>query len=147
MGKVYSVETYSHCTVDGGKIFKRLNRKYRHVDDHALWINPNDTGHLLAGGDGGVYVSFDEGNTWDFKTYLPITQFYRVAVDNYYPFFNIYSGTQDNNTLGASQTKSSQGISSEDWFPTLGGDGSVSEHGCGSKGCFHVIVWNDRFHG
>lgn len=122
--KVYSVETYSHYTEDGGKTFKRLGRDMRHVDDHALWINPDDTEHLIIGGDGGVYISYDAGKTWDFKTNLPITQFYRVAVDNDYPFYNVYGGTQDNNTLGGpSQTKSRQGITSEDWFPTLGGDG------------------------
>lgn len=121
---VYSVETYSHYTEDGGKTFKRLGRDERHVDDHALWINPEDTKHLIIGGDGGVYESYDRGKTWDFKTNLPITQFYRVAVDNDFPFYNIYGGTQDNNTLGGpSQTKSRQGISSEDWFRTLGGDG------------------------
>ncbi len=122
--KVYSVETYTHVTEDGGKTFRRISLENRHVDDHALWIDPEDTRHFLIGGDGGIYETWDGGNTFHFKTNLPVTQFYRVAVDNDYPFYNVYGGTQDNNTLGGpSQTLSSDGITSEDWFATLGGDG------------------------
>jgi photosystem II stability/assembly factor-like uncharacterized protein len=121
---VYSVETYSHYTEDGGKTWKRLGLDGRHVDDHALWIDPKNTQHLLIGGDGGVYESYDQGNSWLFKCNLPVTQFYRVAVDNDAPFYNVYGGTQDNNTLGGpSRNQSSYGITNEDWNATLGGDG------------------------
>ena len=122
--KVYSVETYSHYTEDGGKTWKRLGLDNRHVDDHALWIDPDDTGHFLIGGDGGVYESFDGGMTYLFKSNLPVTQFYRVFADNEFPFYNIYGGTQDNNTLGGpSMNKSSDGVTSEEWKAIKGGDG------------------------
>ncbi|MCG8699587.1 MAG: hypothetical protein MI922_16145, partial [Bacteroidales bacterium] len=122
--KVYSVETFTHVTEDGGKTFKKISTKYRHVDDHAMWINPNNTQHILIGGDGGIYESFDGTKTFQFRNNFPVTQFYRVAVDNDYPFYNVYGGTQDNNTLGGpSRTFSSMGITNEDWYATLGGDG------------------------
>ena len=122
--KVYSVETVSHLTVDGGKTWTALSLDNRHVDDHALWIDPDDTNHFLIGGDGGVYESFDGGQTYLFKPNLPVTQFYRVNVDNEEPFYNVYGGTQDNNTLaGPSMNKSSVGVTNEDWKAILGGDG------------------------
>lgn len=122
--KVYSVETISHVTVDGGKSWKALSNRGRHVDDHAMWINPNNTDHYLIGGDGGVYETFDCGETYNFKANLPVTQFYRVNVDNSFPFYFVYGGTQDNNSMGGpSQTLNSTGIVNNDWFATNGGDG------------------------
>jgi photosystem II stability/assembly factor-like uncharacterized protein len=122
--KVYSVETFTHLTEDGGKTWKRLGRKFRHVDDHALWIDPNDTRHFIIGGDGGVYESFDAGATYVYKSNLSVTQFYRVQVDNAKPFYNVYGGTQDNNTLGGpSRNISRRGVTNAEWEPILGGDG------------------------
>ncbi len=122
--KVYSVETITHFTEDGGKTWRRLGNKSRHVDDHALWIDPDNTDHLLIGGDGGVYETYDGGEIYLFKTNLPITQFYRVNVDNSWPFYWVYGGTQDNSSLGGpSRNLSTQGVSNYDWIVTLGGDG------------------------
>ncbi|WP_321280531.1 VPS10 domain-containing protein [Marinifilum fragile] len=122
--KVYSVETFSHYTEDGGKTWKRLGLKNRHVDDHALWIDPCDTKHFMIGGDGGIYESYDAGETYVFKSNLSVTQFYRVQVDNALPFYNVYGGTQDNNTLGGpSQNISRKGVTNDEWEPILGGDG------------------------
>ena len=122
--KVYSVETVSHVTVDGGRTWKPLSNNNRHVDDHAIWIDPNDTDHFLIGGDGGIYETWDGGDTYDFKENLPVTQFYRVNVDNDYPFYNVYGGTQDNNSFGGpSQTLKADGIVNDDWIVTNGGDG------------------------
>jgi photosystem II stability/assembly factor-like uncharacterized protein len=122
--KVYSVETFSHYTEDGGKTWKRISTKNRHVDDHALWINPNDSEHFIIGGDGGIYETYDAGAHFQFKENLPITQFYRVAVDNDFPFYNIYGGTQDNNSMGGpSQNTTSKGVTNDEWFVTMGGDG------------------------
>jgi len=123
-GRVYSLDTVTRVTEDGGESFERLGRLARHVDDHALWIDPRQTDHLLIGGDGGIYETYDRGETWAFKSNLPVTQFYRVSVDNDAPFYHVYGGTQDNNTLGApSRTTSGNGITNADWYVTVGGDG------------------------
>lgn len=122
--RVYSMDTYLKLTDDGGKTWRNLGNEHRHVDDHAIWINPDNTDHLLIGGDGGLYESYDLGKTFRFFPNLPITQFYRVAVDNSEPFYYVYGGTQDNNTWGGpSRTTNSGGITNEDWFLVVGGDG------------------------
>lgn len=122
--KVYSVETYSHVTKDGGKTWKRLSNKGRHVDDHAMWIDPQDTDHFLIGGDGGVYETWDGGENYHHKSNLPVTQFYRVTVDNSEPFYWVYGGTQDNFTLGGpSRNINEKGVSSGEWKTVIGGDG------------------------
>ena len=124
VNKVYSTETITQLTLDGGKTWKSLGNKKRHVDDHALWIDPYNTKHFIIGGDGGVYESFDAGKNYLFKTNLPLTQFYRVAVDNDLPFYNVYGGTQDNNSYGGpSKNTSSSGVGVGDWVVTVGGDG------------------------
>jgi len=125
--RVYSLNTFTMVTTDGGKSFNNLGEKSKHWDNHALWINPNNNMHILQGCDGGVYESFDQGKNWKFFTNLPVTQFYKVSVDNAEPFYNIMGGTQDNySLLGPSQTVSQHGIVSSDWIVTLGGDGFES---------------------
>ncbi|MCP5068543.1 MAG: glycosyl hydrolase [bacterium] len=122
--RVYTLHTIMRVTDDGGATFTVVPRKNRHVDDHALWINPHNTDHLLVGCDGGVYESLDLGAAWNFKTNLPITQFYRVSVDESEPFYFVYGGTQDNNSQGGpSRTTDRAGITNADWFVTVGGDG------------------------
>ncbi len=121
---VYSVETVSKVSTDGGKSWNNIGNNGRHVDDHALWVDPRDTKHFIIGGDGGVYESFDAGENYVFKTNLPVTQFYRVAVDNTEPFYWIYGGTQDNNSFGGpNQNTSRKGVAAAEWKTTLGGDG------------------------
>ncbi len=124
VGRVYSMDTWMMVTEDGGKTFRKVGERYKHVDNHALWIDPDDTEHLLAGCDGGVYESFDRGATWGFHANLPVTQFYRLAVDDARPFYHVYGGTQDNNTIGGPvRTATAHGIVNSDWFITTGGDG------------------------
>lgn len=121
---IYSVSTYTSFSNDGGKTWNRLALKERHVDDHALWINPKNPNHLLIGGDGGLYESFDNAESWRFFENLPVTQFYRVSVDNDFPFYNIYGGTQDNNTIGGpTRTQNADGLMNQDFYFTVGGDG------------------------
>jgi len=125
--KVYSLDVRTMVTEDGGRTWRALGNRNRHVDDHALWIDPDDTEHFIIGGDGGIYETYDNAANWHYKANLPVTQFYRVALDNTLPFYYVYGGTQDNNSMGGpSRTTSSVGITNEDWFVTQGGDGFQS---------------------
>lgn len=125
---VYSMDTWMSVSHDGGKTFKRVSGDFKHVDDHCMWINPSNNKHWLVGGDGGIYETFDASKTWDFKENLPVTQFYKVAVDNDKPFYNIYGGTQDNSSLGGpSRVITDHGITNQDWIITHGGDGFESQ--------------------
>jgi len=125
--RIYLPNTYLMVSDDGGKTLRRLGEKSKHVDNHALWIDPDHTDYYLVGCDGGVYESFDRGENWHFKANLPITQFYDLTVDEAAPFYNVYGGTQDNFSLGGpSRTRSASGIVNADWFVTQGGDGFQS---------------------
>ncbi|MDQ7087792.1 MAG: hypothetical protein Q9Q13_08030 [Acidobacteriota bacterium] len=122
--RVYSLDTWMMVSEDGGLNFRKVGERAKHVDNHALWIDPEDTRHMIAGCDGGIYETFDRGETWSFKANLPITQFYKVTPDNDFPFYNVYGGTQDNATLGGpSRNTSRNGITNADWFVTVFGDG------------------------
>ena len=124
LNKVYILDTFSQITTDGGKTFTPISTKGRHVDDHAFWINPDNANHFLIAGDGGIYETFDGGQTFKFKDNLPITQFYRVSVDNHKPFYRVMGGTQDNNSMiTPSQTINEEGIVNADYIPLVGGDG------------------------
>jgi photosystem II stability/assembly factor-like uncharacterized protein len=124
INRVYSMDTWFHISDDGGKTFKQLNEKWKHVDNHAFWVDPQNTDYYLAGCDGGIYESYDAGDNWHFKSNLPVAQFYKVSTDNAEPFYNVFGGTQDNYSMGGpSRTINSNGIVNADWFVTLGGDG------------------------
>ena len=122
--RIYSLDTYMQVSEDGGKTFSGLGEADKHVDNHAIVIDPQDPDHLIIGCDGGVYESWDRGKTYDYKANLPITQFYKVAISNEKPFYYVYGGTQDNATQGGpSQTNNVHGIRNSDWFITVFGDG------------------------
>ncbi len=122
--RIYSMDTWMQVSEDGGSTWNGVGETFKHVDNHALWIDPEDTGHLRNGCDGGIYETWDRGATWSFIANLPVTQFYKLALDDARPFYNIYGGTQDNFTLGGpSRTTSGAGIINSDWFVTVGGDG------------------------
>ena len=122
--RVYAVDTFTHVSEDGGKTWRPLSIRNRHVDDHALWINPVDSRHLVMGGDGGIFESFDGGELWRHHTNLPTVQFYRATPDDAQPFYNVCAGTQDNHTLcGPSRTTFTDGISNADWWIAQFGDG------------------------
>ncbi len=127
VNRVYAVDTRLQVTDDGGRTFHSISRSEKHVDNHVVWIDPHDTDHLLIGCDGGLYQTFDGGQTYDWFQNLPLGQFYRVAVDNSKPFFKVYGGTQDNSSVGGpSQTRTRIGAINADWVLTQGGDGFVS---------------------
>lgn len=125
--RIYLVSNTSQISDDGGKTWTGLNNELKHVDDHAIAFRPDDPDYVMFGSDGGLYESYDHTKTWRFIDNLPITQFYKVAVDDAEPFYFVYGGTQDNNSQGGpSRTDSVQGIRNSDWFVTLWGDGHQS---------------------
>jgi photosystem II stability/assembly factor-like uncharacterized protein len=122
--RLYLVDNHMQYSTDGGKTFKRLNNAHKHGDNHAIAFKKSDPDYLLVGTDGGVYESFDLGDHWRFMENLPVTQFYKVAVDDAEPFYNIYGGTQDNSTQGGpSRTDNVHGIQNSDWRVILNWDG------------------------
>jgi photosystem II stability/assembly factor-like uncharacterized protein len=124
VNKLYAVNVNMQVSTDGGKTFKALGEKSKHVDNHVIWIDPSNTDHLLVGCDGGLYETFDAAANWNFKPNLPVVQFYKVTTDNGYPFYHIHGGTQDNFSLGGpSRTLSANGILNSDWYFTSIGDG------------------------
>ena len=126
--RVYSMDVFIHVTKDGGKTWANLGEKNKHVDNHGFWIDPDDNKHLISGCDGGVYETYDQGANWAFRNNIPITEIYKITTDDALPFYNVYIGTQDNNSLGGpSRTINSGGITNQDWIFTLGGDGFQSQ--------------------
>jgi photosystem II stability/assembly factor-like uncharacterized protein len=125
--RIYVPSVQSLVSDDGGRNFRQVGERAKHVDNHVIWIDPDNTDHLLEGCDGGLYESWDGGELWKFFPNLSITQFYNVDVDNASPIYNIYGGTQDNSTLGGpSRTRAAQGATNNDWFIVTGGDGFVA---------------------
>ena len=124
VNRLYVLDMQVWVSDDGGRNFRILPDKHKHPDNHALWIDPAHPQHYLSGCDGGVYETWDAGLHWQFKRNLPTAQFYDVAVDQGWPFFHVYGGTQDNNSVGGpANTQSISGITDADWFVTAGGDG------------------------
>jgi photosystem II stability/assembly factor-like uncharacterized protein len=125
---VISMDVFNQISRDGGRTWTQLGEEYKHVDNHVHWIDPEDVNYHLSGNDGGIYESFDAGKTWKFMANLPVTQFYKVEVDNTLPFYHIHGGTQDNFSMGGpSRTRNSHGITNSDWYVTSLGDGFESQ--------------------
>jgi len=115
-------------SLDGGKTLHKINEVNHHGDNHAIWIDPDNTKHWLLGSDGGMYETYDDAKSWEFKANLPTVQFYDVAVDNAAPFYNVCGGTQDYfSWCGPSRTRDVNGIRNSDWIVTTGGDGFRSQ--------------------
>lgn len=122
--KIFVINTYMGVSRDGGKTFSIFSEKNKHIDNHVIWIDPQNTDHTLVGCDGGLYESYDDGQNWHFKPNIPVTQFYKVSTDNAFPFYHIHGGTQDNFSIGGpSRTTSVNGIVNSDWYFTSIGDG------------------------
>lgn len=125
--KIYLVSNTTQISDDGGKTWSPINNEFKHVDDHAIAFRPDDPDYILFGSDGGLYESYDGEKSWRFINNLPVTQFYKVAVDDTEPFYLVYGGTQDNNSQGGpSRTDNRHGIRNSDWFITLFADGHQS---------------------
>ena len=115
-------------SLDGGKTFATLdaaggNGEPGHVDQHAIWIDPRNSRHLMIGNDGGLDISYDQGKSWDFVATMATGLAYVVTADNAHPY-NVYTGLQDNNSWGGPSSKRGRGgITNMDWFGICGGDG------------------------
>ncbi|MBX7055592.1 MAG: hypothetical protein K1X36_11595 [Pyrinomonadaceae bacterium] len=125
--RIYIPNVVLQVSDDAGRTQRALGERLKHVDNHAIWVDPGNTDYILVGCDGGVYESFDRGANWNFKANLPVGQFYDVTTDNALPFYHVYGGLQDNNSVGGpARTRSSAGILNSDWYTTNGGDGFTS---------------------
>jgi photosystem II stability/assembly factor-like uncharacterized protein len=112
---------------DGGKTFRQNLVQRIHGDYHAMWIDPRDSDHMIAGSDGGIYFTKDRGKTWDFVNTIPLGQFYEIGLDMQKPY-RICGGLQDNNAwCGPSATMDNRGIANSDWFTVGGGDGFYAQ--------------------
>ena len=122
--RLYLMNVRILTSEDGGKTFVELTERSKHSDNHAIAFREDDPNYLLVGTDAGIYESFDLAKTWKYHKNLPITQFYKVAVNNAYPFYHIFGGTQDNGSAGGpSRTDERQGIRNAHWYKILGADG------------------------
>ncbi len=126
-GRLYLMDNRIQVSDDHGKTFRRLHEEGKHSDNHSINFRMDDPDYLLIGTDGGIYESFDLAANWRFIENLPITQYYKVAVDDSEPFYHIYGGTQDNGSHGGpSRTDTEHGIRNADWWKTLFADGHQS---------------------
>ena len=125
--RLYLMDVRVQVSDDGGKNFRRMKEENKHSDNHALIFREDDPNYLLIGTDAGIYESFDLAENWRYTYNLPLTQYYKVAVDDREPFYHIYGGTQDNGShAGPSATDDVIGIRNADWYKTLYADGHQS---------------------
>jgi photosystem II stability/assembly factor-like uncharacterized protein len=126
--RIFVMNVQLQESLDGGKTLHKINELNHHGDNHAIWIDPDNTKHWLLGSDGGMYETWDDAKSWEFKANLPTVQFYDVAVSNDGPFYQVCGGTQDNfSWCGPARTRDVYGIVNSDWYVTTGGDGFRSQ--------------------
>ncbi len=122
--RVYSLYSLVSRSEDGGKNFEViLPYSGVHPDHHALWIHPDDPSYIINGNDGGLYISRDRGENWQFASNLPLAQFYHISHDMSIPY-QVAGGMQDNGSwVGPSQVWKRGGIRNYDWQEVYFGDG------------------------
>jgi photosystem II stability/assembly factor-like uncharacterized protein len=121
---IWSPQTNMFRSTDGGKTWAVVPLEGVHVDHHEIVFDESDRNHLIIGNDGGLYETYDGMRTWRHFTNLPLSQFYRIAIDNARPFYNVCGGAQDNGSIcGPSRTVNRVGIRTSDWYNIGGGDG------------------------
>lgn len=122
--RIYMENSFSWSD-DGGRNFTSA-RQSLHGDDRFLWVNPDDSRHVVKADDGGLGISYDRALTWLYITHLPVSQFYRVSFDYQHPYW-VYGGLQDNGSwAGPNATYRSEGILNHDWVKWGGGDGFLN---------------------
>jgi len=124
---IWSVNTNLDWSRDGGKTWQQTgfeNKTGMHVDHHVVRFDPTNPNHILIGNDGGVYESYDLGESFRFFASLPVTQYYRVSTDNAKPFYHVCGGAQDNwSHCGPVASLNRWGVRTSDWYVVGGGDG------------------------
>ena len=114
-------------TVDGGKTWRQV-QGLAHSDHHAIWINPKNGNHIAVGNDGGLDISYDQAETWEFVNTVAVGQFYAISADMRKPYV-VCGGLQDNGSwCGPSATRSTNGILNSDWYRVGGGDGFYTQN-------------------
>ena len=125
--RIWVLGAAMYLSEDGGKTFSTDRVKKIHGDFHALWIDPADSNHVLAGSDGGIHWSYDSGRNWDFVNTIAIGQFYEIGLDNERPY-HVCGGLQDNGSwCGPVRSLTTDGIANEDWVLIHGGDGFYAQ--------------------
>ncbi len=146
-GTIYLMDVRVQVSHDHGRTFYRMSGTDKHVDNHAMGFRMDDPDYILMGTDGGLFQTYDGTKSWDFIGNLPITQYYKVAVDDSEPFYRIFGGTQDNGSHGGpSRTDNRHGIRNADWFKTLGGDGHQSAVEPGNPDIIYAQSQQGRLH-
>jgi photosystem II stability/assembly factor-like uncharacterized protein len=124
---IWSVNTNLEWSRDGGYTWEQTqfeNKTGMHVDHHVVEFDPSDPDHVLIGNDGGLYETYDLGQSFRFFASLPVTQYYRVSVDNAKPFYHVCGGAQDNwSHCGPVASANRWGVRTSDWYVVGGGDG------------------------
>jgi photosystem II stability/assembly factor-like uncharacterized protein len=116
---VYVLNVGMFKSIDGGRTFSAVRPP--HGDNHALWIAPGDPSRLILGNDGGATITSDGGRTWSSVDNQPTAQFYRVALDNDFPY-HIYGAQQDNSTVRIASRTTTGSITDRDWYDVGGGE-------------------------
>jgi photosystem II stability/assembly factor-like uncharacterized protein len=116
---VYAVNTALFRSTDGGKTFTTIRNQ--HGDNHDMWIAPEDPNRFIESSDGGAQISCDGGKSWSTEDNQPTAQFYRVSVDNDFPF-HIYGAQQDNSTVAILNRSNEGAITTSDWHDVGGGE-------------------------
>lgn len=120
--RVYAIAMSLFSSIDGGHNFKRI-ASHTHGDYHVVWVDPTNPSRVWIGEDGGIAVSYDRTETFEFVNNIPLGQFYQVMADNREPFYHVFGGLQDNGThTGPSRTRKTA-ITTDDWSMVSWGDG------------------------
>ncbi|NDD63156.1 MAG: hypothetical protein EBZ36_04125 [Acidobacteria bacterium] len=121
--RIYSISSPLFLSIDGGRTHRPIAPRI-HIDYHSMWIDPQNPERIWVGNDGGVAVSYDQGESWENVNNLPLAQPYHVFADQSLPFYQVMGGMQDNGSwTGPGRTREPAGILNDDWRMVSFGDG------------------------